>query len=80
MAKRVNLTENLINKIIHKTKGLFIKKTDSIKSVEAENVVEEPKKEINYEAITGCKKYSPKEETIAMIDKFEKNEKTNTFP
>lgn len=66
---------NLMHKIINKIKGLFVKKTESLKPFEIEkNVVEQPKKEIDYEAITGCKKYNPNEETIQTIYKFEREQ------
>lgn len=62
---------NLLHKIVHKLKGLFGKNTESLKLIQLENIIEEPKKEIDYEDITGCKKYNPKEETIQTINKFE---------
>ena len=70
----IKYKENLIYKIIHKIKGLFARETDSITSIQTEPIIEEPKKEIDYEAITGCKKYNPKEETIQSISKFENDQ------
>jgi len=63
-----------INKFINKLRSLFINKSEKPEVEEIKNTVEEPKKEIDYESITGVKKYNPKEETTKMASMFENNQ------
>lgn len=63
-----------INKFFIKIKSLFVKKSEQTEIEEIKNTVEELKKEIDYESITGVKKYNPKGETIKTADMFENNQ------
>jgi len=70
----IKYENRLINKFFNKIKSLFVKKSEQTEIEEIENTVEELNKEIDYESITGVKKYNPKEEIIKTADVFENNQ------
>lgn len=70
----IKYENRLINKFFNKIKSLFVKKSEQTEIEKIENTVEELNKEIDYESITGVKKYNPKEETIKTADVFENNQ------
>ena len=70
----IKYENKLINKFFNKIKSLFVKKSEQTEIEEIENTVEELNKEIDYESITGVKKYNPKEEIIKTADVFENNQ------
>lgn len=70
----IKYENRLINKFFNKIKSLFVKKSQQTEVEEVKTTVEETKKEIDYEALTGVKKCNFKEETIKTASLFENNQ------
>lgn len=68
----IKYEKNFLYKIIHKIKSFF-RKSEKFVENENKNIVEQLKKEIDYDTIVGCKKYIPTKETTNLVSAFENN-------
>ena len=65
---------SFIYKIINRIKSFFVKENDAFRQNEDKKILEQSKKELDNEKITGYKKYRPTDDIIRLVRIFETNQ------